>query len=182
MRYNPNVHNRHSIRLRSHDYARTGAYFVTICLNERIVKCKTATNFDFPIFGTVENNVMILNDCGKMVEKYILEIKNNVDKFSNIEIGEYVIMPDHIHTIIEFNRTINHNYLPPVAIELGTVIQWFKTMTTNEYTNNVKKLGWQPFYKKLWQRNYHERIIRNETEYARIAEYIRNNPISWKKK
>jgi REP element-mobilizing transposase RayT len=55
-------------------------------------------------------------------------------------------------------------------------------MTTNEYANNVKTLFWQPFDKKLWQRNYYEHIIRNEIGYARIAEYIQNNPILWKKR
>jgi len=51
-----------------------------------------------------------------------------------------------------------------------------------DYANGVKTFKWKPFHKKLWQRNYYERIIRNEAEYARIAKYIRNNPILWQKK
>ncbi len=225
MGYNPNRHDRHSIRLRGYDYA-AGAYFVTICLNQRIRKMQTlAANgqnnfgrgqiylrqkgqtrrsapttttttgsvtmnhgFDFPTFGVVENGVMVLNDCGKMIEKYILEITNNTDKFFHIKIDEYIVMPDHIHAIITINDTSNRvgadlRVCPCTTnIPLSTIIQWFKTMTTNKYATNVKTFKWKPFHKKLWQRNYYERIIRNEAEYAKIAKYIRNNPISWGKK
>jgi len=62
---------------------------------------------------------------------------------------------------------------------LHAVVQWFKTMTTNEYIRGVKTLGWQRFDKKLWQRNYWEHIIRDEQSYQRIANYIINNPIKW---
>jgi len=58
-------------------------------------------------------------------------------------------------------------------------VQWFKTMTTNEYIRGVKQYGWPPFPGKLWQRNYYEHIIRNENELNRIREYIINNPMQW---
>jgi len=222
MGYNPNRHNRHSIRLRNYNYANAAAYFVTICLNQRIVRNSlqttgnnslqtTGRHIGLPLLGTIENGIMTLNGCGKIIEKYILEIANNADKFANIKIDEYIIMPDHIHAIIEIKNNAatnagtvtNTNSNPvgadlcvcpckmtftpcattftPCATQLGTIVQWFKTMTTNEYANNVKTLNWQPFNKKLWQRNYYEYIIRNEAERTRIAKYIRNNPILWKK-
>ena len=59
---------------------------------------------------------------------------------------------------------------------LHGVVQWFKTMTTNEYIRGVKQSDWPPFPGKLWQRNYWEHIIRNEPELTRIREYIQNNP------
>jgi REP element-mobilizing transposase RayT len=59
------------------------------------------------------------------------------------------------------------------------VIQWFKTMTTNEYIRGVKQNGWTPFAGKLWQRNYYEHIVRNEKELIRIKEYIKHNPAQW---
>ena len=62
---------------------------------------------------------------------------------------------------------------------LGRVVQWFKTMTTNEYIRGVKNKNWEPFDGKLWQRNYWERIIRNEKAYHNITEYIKNNPSKW---
>jgi hypothetical protein len=62
---------------------------------------------------------------------------------------------------------------------LRRVVQWFKTMTTNEYIRGVKQHGWPPFPGKLWQRNYWDHIIRNESDLNRIREYIRNNSITW---
>lgn len=64
---------------------------------------------------------------------------------------------------------------------IGDVMDWFKTMTTNEYIRGVKKYDWQRFNGKLWQRNYYDHIIRSEQEYFRIAEYILNNPKNWDK-
>jgi len=66
-----------------------------------------------------------------------------------------------------------------VGSPLHCVVQWFKTMTTNEYIRGVKNNGWQRFDGKLWQRNYWEHIIRDENECRRIAEYIINNPKKW---
>lgn len=66
-----------------------------------------------------------------------------------------------------------------IGSPLHRVIQWFKTMTTNEYIRGVKKLGWQRFNGKLWQRNYYEHIIRNERSYCNISNYIINNPANW---
>jgi REP element-mobilizing transposase RayT len=62
---------------------------------------------------------------------------------------------------------------------LHTVVQWFKTMTTNEYLRGIKTFGWGCFNKRLWQRNYYEHIIRNGKSYQKIVEYITNNPANW---
>lgn len=65
-----------------------------------------------------------------------------------------------------------HNNIP-------SIMQWFKTMTTNEYIRNVKTNGWRPFSGKLWQRNYYDHIGRDEKELFRIRQYIKNNPMNW---
>ncbi len=62
---------------------------------------------------------------------------------------------------------------------VGDAMDWFKTMTTNEYIRGVKTQNWQRFDKKLWQRNYWEHIIRDEEDYLRISNYIKNNPKKW---
>ena len=62
---------------------------------------------------------------------------------------------------------------------LPEIVQWFKTMTTNEYIRGVKTLGWTPFPGKLWQRNYYEHIIRNNASLNRIRQYIIDNPARW---
>ena len=110
---------------------------------------------------------MILNDAGRMVVKWYYELEN---KFPDIKCHEMVVMPNHIHCIIQ-----NIGFISSV----GAVVQWWKTMTTNEYIREVKTSDWEPFFGKLWQRNYYEHIIRNEQSYDVICEYIRNNPEKW---
>jgi hypothetical protein len=67
----------------------------------------------------------------------------------------------------------------PDGPPLSRIVQWFKTMTTNEYIRGVKSLGWKRFDGKLWQRNYYEHIIRDEKSYHAITNYIKNNPSTW---
>ena len=81
--------------------------------------------------------------------------------------GEYPNMVEHSNK--------GGHICPP----LHRVLQWFKTMTTNEYIRGVKHHNWQRFDKKLWQRNYYEHIIRNEKSHRHISEYIKNNPSKW---
>ncbi len=84
---------------------------------------------------------------------------DSIDDFEGRDdLGEHVGLDDHI------------------GLPLHRVIQWFKTMTTNEYIRGVKNIGWKPFRGKLWQRNYYERIIRNEQSYQNVSKYIINNP------
>ena len=155
--YNPKIHHRKSIRLKNYDYASDGAYFVTIC----------AQNKEY-MFGNVVDEKMILNPAEEMIKKWLFELKN---KFKNIELDEYIIMPNHIHLII---------FIMNSAHGVPQIIQWFKTMTTNEYIRNVKQSNWKPFDKKLWQRNYYDRIIRNEKELDKIRKYVFENPLKWK--
>ncbi len=95
-------------------------------------------------------------------------------------------MPNHIHGIIIVGadprvcQKINGEHTgSPLRIPLGQMIQWFKTMTTNEYIKNVKHNGWQPFSDKFWQRNYYEHIIRNKHSLEQIQEYVYYNPLRW---
>jgi putative transposase len=62
---------------------------------------------------------------------------------------------------------------------VGRMVQWFKTITTNEYIRGVKQQDWEPFDKRLWQRNYYEHIIRDRLAFQYIRRYVRNNPKSW---
>jgi len=114
-------------------------------------------------------------------------------------------MPDHFHAIIEINEetltkknvvgadlrvcpvepdlrvcpTINIIQGKHIGSPLQRIVQWFKTMITNEYIRRAKKDNWPSFIGKLWQRNYYEHIIRNEYDMTRIREYIQNNPLKW---
>lgn len=179
-KYNPNIHNRKSIRLKGYDYSQKGLYFITICCQDRICR-----------FGKIENGKMILNDAGMMVENEWLKLP---DRFTNIQLHEYIVMPNHFHAILEIVRATlvivqNKNNattitgqpqgIAPTGKTVGDMMDAFKSITTVEYIRGVKNLGWQPFNGKLWQRNYWEHIIRNEKSYQTISEYIINNPTKW---
>ncbi|GAA5225379.1 transposase [Membranihabitans marinus] len=122
--------------------------------------------------GEILYGKMILNDAGRMVEKWYFELEN---KYTHVKCGEMIIMPNHFHCIVGANLRV----CPSTGTPLPQIVQWFKTMTTNEYIRGVKSKGWQPFDGKLWQRNYWEHIIRNERSYNNIVNYIRSNPMKW---
>ncbi len=84
----------------------------------------------------------------------------------------YVIMPNHLHGIIALVERAERQ-------TLGTVMQWYKTMTTNAYIRGAKEHGWPPFHERLWQRNYWEHIVRDDTDLARLRRYIEVNPARW---
>ena len=190
MSYNPAIHHRRSIRLKHYDYSQAGLYFVTICVNERLA-----------LFGQIVNGEMRLNDAGMMVGKWWIAVAS---KFERSVLHECVVMPNHFHAIIEMvgadprvcppthaKPIMEHttSATPIINIEqvegahmgapLHKVVQWFKTMTTNDYIKNVKQNDWLSFNGKLWQRNYHEHIIRSECAYLNIAHYIETNPMQW---
>lgn len=154
-----NLPKRKQIRLKYYDYSQNGYYFVTICTCERQ-----------PLFGEIVGATLCgrPNHPNKMIEMWLLKLEN---KFCDVKICEYVIMPDHIHFIVA--KTGDHTGSP-----LRDIVGWFKTMTTNEYIKNVKEGKYMPFHKKIWQRGYYEHIIRNETDYLQIMEYILNNPLN----
>ena len=180
MKYNPDMYHRRSIRLKNYDYSQNGYYFVNICTQNR---------------QNYFQNVCV----AEMITKWWHILP---DKFSNIEIDEFVVMPDHVHGIIAIvnpvgadlcvrpnemtdryvcpngkydKRVVGKHIGLPLHPPLQEIVQWFKTMTTNEYIRNVKNLKWKPFDGKLWQRNYYEHIIRNEKALCRIRQYIKNN-------
>ena len=173
-------HHRRSIRLPFYDYAQAGAYFITVCTQNR--EC---------LFGEIVDEEMRLNDSGRMVEEWWKGLKK---KFSSLEMDGFVVRPNHFHGILVIVRspviTTNVGAAPRGrpdkeghphrgAPTLGDIIGWFKTMTTNEYTRGVKNLDWPIFPGKLWQRNYYEHVIRDEEELNKIREYIILNPKKW---
>lgn len=171
--------NRKSIRLNKYDYSGNGYYFITICAQNR-----------WNIFGEVKNKKMIPNDIGKMVFKIWNEIPNNCN---GIKTDEFILMPDHLHGILVINKNwtidnlsngrmdnLSNGRTQGSAPTLGLIIKKFKTLTTKIFIDNVNKNNWPRFDKRLWQRNYYERIIRNEKEYLVKKQYIRLNPDLYK--
>ena len=91
------------------------------------------------------------------------------------------VCPDNSGDVCYFQNDIHYNEGEHMGSPLHRIVQWFKTMTTNEYIRGVKNYHWKPFPGKLWQRNYYEHIIRNNYELFNVENYIENNPKNWEK-
>ena len=176
MKYDPDIHHRRSIRLKGYDYSRAGLYFITICTQNQLC-----------LFGEIENEEMILNDPGIMIDHQWQELSC---RFVNIKLYEFIVMPNHFHGIVEFvgvplvgtpngGQPQTMGQPQGIAPTVGGVVGAFKSLTTNEYIRGVKNNGWSRFNKKLWQRNYYEHIIRDEKSCYQISEYIQTNPLKW---
>ena len=168
MGFNPGMHHRRSIRLQEYDYSQNGYYYVTIC-TEHFIK----------YFGEIKSGKMQLSKIGRIVEQCWYEIPRH---FYNVILGEMVIMPNHMHGIIIIDnprgvpcRGVACNAptnISPKPKSLPTIIRSFKSAVSNICHKNN-------FTYFQWQRNYYERIIRNENELYIKRRYIINNPIKW---
>jgi putative transposase len=179
MKYDPNIHHRRSIRLANYDYSSPGAYFITLCT------CRHEQ-----VFGEIVAGRMLQNHAGFMVERWWLEIEK---KFLSAKIDSYVVMPNHFHgavVIEDSEASANSDVGADLRVcprkggghirpSLPSVVQWFKTMTTNEYIRDAKEQGRILFQGKLWQRDYFEHVIRNEEALNEIRQYIGRNPSMW---
>ena len=175
MAYDSQIHHRRSIRLKNYDYSQAGMYFVTICTQNQL-----------HLFGEIVSDKMVLNDAGKMIQKIWNEISHD---FSNIQLHEFTMMPNHIHGIIEIPVRADSISVPNTkntnraemdsAPTLSKMVQSFKRHTTIEYIKMVEQNIFPPFDKRIWQRNYWEHIVRNDNEYNGISQYIIDNPATW---
>lgn len=163
-------HNRRSIRLQGYNYAQSGLYFITLCTQNRA-----------HLFGQIINGEMILNDAGMVAAKCWQDITVH---FPKTKLHEYVIMPDHIHGIIEsikivgaqdFEPRLENKFQQIIPQSIGSIIRGFKIGVTKWF--RYENQGDQNM--RVWQRNYYEHIIRSDAEYHRIANYIVNNPAKW---
>jgi len=130
-------------------------YFVTICTE----------NFTC-YFGEVKNYEMHLNDIGKMVKEQWLNLPK---RYPTLELDKFVVMPNHLHGILNSDEKVN----------IHEVMKSFKSLTTNCYIGNVKTHDWPRFNKHIWEESYYDHIILNEADYERIWTYIDNNPGKW---
>lgn len=156
-----NLYKRHnSLRLDGYDYSTEGAYFITICVQDRL-----------NLFGKINQESQLShNESGKLIGETWQRLPT---KFKAVEVDHYVVMPNHLHGIL----FLKANSTPSESI--SEIMQWFKTMTTNAYIKGVKLQDWKPFKGKLWQRAYHDHIIRNEGSLNKLREYVLTNPSRW---
>ncbi|WP_294755073.1 transposase [uncultured Ruminococcus sp.] len=156
---------RKDIRLGNYDYSRNGAYFVTICTRDR--EYLFWNNYDIYRVGAAfggPHGKITLTEYGKIVKD---ELKKIPSVYPDIVfIPKFVIMPNHIHLIIVLN-SFSVSGPPKAAPTIGSIINKFKGAVS-------KKSGF-----KVWQKNFYDRILRNEQEYRGAWQYIENNPAEW---
>jgi len=165
-RYNKAYHHRRSIRLKGHDYASNGLYFVTICTFNQ--EC---------YFGEVNRDSMILNQTGRKAYSCWQAIPVH---YPHALLHEFVVMPNHVHGIIEMcpnspwpgNTPDTRNQFHSPRLTLGSVIRGFKSGVTQWVQQNTS-------IHHVWQRGYYDHIIRNRHTYYRIVDYINRNPERW---
>ncbi len=175
-----------SARLQNWDYATEGAYFITICTKDRV-----------HYFGAIENAKMTLSNVGIIADLMWYEIKNHA---KNIELGEFVVMPNHVHGILilnenELDNGTNVNVETRHALSLPTEqSETEKTIGQNRFQNQGKntissivgsyksavtkhcnRLG----FEFGWQSRFHDHIIRDAKSFSTIQYYIANNSINW---
>jgi putative transposase len=179
-------HNRRSVRLKKYDYSTPGYYFVTICIND----CRQN------LFGDIMDRKLTSNDYAKIVADCWYDLAVHC---SHIRLDEFVIMPNHVHGIINIrdyfvgaglSRPVFNRRNNPIgrgighddreigrdnrAPTLGMMVAYFKYQSTKKI-NAIRNMG----IGKIWQRNYYDHIIRNRISLFFIRKYIQENPLKW---
>lgn len=181
MPYHPDQHHRRSYRLQGYDYSAPGAYFITLCTYQR--QC---------LFGDIIDGQMQPNDFGQIVAE---EWQKSSDIRQEIELDEWVLMPNHFHGIVWITspdspmdvgahrraplRTQSHPHQSAGIAErkpksLSSLVAGFKAITTKRI-NQLRNAPGTP----VWQRNYYDHIIRNQDALQTIQQYVQTNPQKW---
>ena len=163
-----------SARLEGWNYGNPGLYFITICTKDRI-----------HYFGNIENNTMLLNELGKIVNNEWLKTVD-LRPDMNLEMGNFIVMPNHFHAVIFIGDNIYNNVdadevkkaqskktLGPQSKNLSAIVRGFKSAVTQYARISNIKFNWQS--------SFHDHIIRGYDEFSRISEYIKHNPERWHK-
>jgi putative transposase len=188
-KFNPAMHHRKAMRLRGYDYSQQGMYFVTICTHNK--QC---------IFGEIEDGLILYSVAGLIAANCWAKIPEH---FPNVVLHDYVIMPNHVHGIIEIEREEDRKISVPTAFEsdynrfqhmvpksVSAVVKGFKIGVTKQLRYQAEKPfnpeGDNPgkddvnlIQPSIWQSRFHDHIIRNDEEYTLISNYIINNPKNW---
>ena len=165
----PAERQRRSIRLPNYGYAQAGAYFITVCTHRRT-----------PLFGEIRDDQLRRNEAGQMVWECWKAIPEH---YPHAKTDAFIVMPNNVHGIIVITDTHvgANNYSPLQSVEqqfrspsrtLGSIVRGFKIGVTKWFRANTD-------ISAVWQRNYYEHVIRNETALHDIRHYIILNPAKW---
>ncbi|MBE7055610.1 MAG: transposase [Ruminococcaceae bacterium] len=143
-------------RLKNYDYSQSGVYFITICTKDK-------ENVFWDVGATIGRpyNNFTLSKAGKIVECAILNIPKT---YSSVTLEKYVIMPNHTHLLLHLHSESGRAMHAPTV---STVIQQMKGYTT-------KQIGFN-----IWQKLFHDHVVRNAKSYKKIWQYIEDNPAKW---
>ena len=162
-RYNPDLHQRRSIRLRGYDYTQDAAYYVTIVTHGRRT-----------LFGDIVDGEMRLNDTGQLT---VDAWEWLATQHPYVELDSYIVMPNHLHGIVVItDQAKDGSQTGPTTPRkpLGRLIGAFKTVSTKQVN-----LAQGTPAQLLWQRSYYEHILRNDQSMERTRQYILDNPLQW---
>ncbi len=156
-------------RKSGYDYNQSGAYFVTICIKDR--KC---------LFGRIENEQLIHNHLGVIANECLEEIPKH---FEEVELGEYIVMPNHIHCVILITTDNSENSSIKIMSstpkrryeKLPIIVANYKAAVTRRINKEVSDNDFG------WQISFYDHIIRDDFGLGNIYNYIRNNPLTWNK-
>ncbi|HEY3475431.1 MAG TPA: transposase [Anaerolineales bacterium] len=171
-KFDPQKHHRRSIRLPTYDYSQPGAYYITIVTHQRAL-----------LFGKIVDEEMQLSDFGKIAEECWCAIPEH---FPNVDLGAYVVMPNHVHGIIVIRadasasarsrctiyRAPTEQFQNPVTGSIPTIVRTYKAAVT-------RRIGREFNATDIWQRNYYEHIVRNQSDLQNKTDYINANPSLW---
>ncbi len=173
MKFNPEIHHRRSIRLADYDYSQTGFYLITLCTHQKQY-----------LFGEIRNNKMHFNQIGKVVQEEWLQ---SATIRKEIELDEWVIMPNHLHGIVIINSINNQDQevihqeqgasLAPLQRNpksLSSFVAGFKSSVTKR----VRLMSEISDF-IVWQRNFYESVIKDDIHLDHTRLYIQNNPVNW---
>ena len=147
-------HRRKKHRLTEYDYSSPGAYFITVCTKDK-------RNFFWEDVGAsiARPTDVVLTSCGKIVQNAIVQISLH---YPSVSVDKYAVMPNHVHLLLQIHAA-------PVTPSISSVVQQMKGFVT-------KQVGYP-----IWQKLFHDHVIRNEQDYQMIWAYIDSNPVRWNK-
>ncbi len=151
---------RKRLRARGFDYAEPGTYFVTICVDRMEHRC-----------GHVQNGGVHLNDAGALIHDMWVRIPG---RYANVRLDACVVMPNHLQGILAFTHGESDQ-----TSSLSRVIQSFKSESTLEYGRGVKADRFPRYERALWQRGFHDKILRDDRMLESARLYIEGNPGRW---
>ena len=177
MIHDPRKHHRRSTRLSGYDYRQPGAYFVTICTRDRVC-----------VLGRIDAGEVWLSEQGVIATALWRDI---AERFPHVCVDTFVVMPNHVHTIIIIEEMCRGGVTPPLhggqtpplidvdaegerMPSLGQIVAYYKYQTTKQINRALGTPG-APF----WQRNYFDHVIRSERELKAIRRYIAENSLKW---